>query len=242
MYGNALTKKIENVKGVTLSVFRYRLPVTVADHDLAEQCALGRVIIIDDDDQVLSALAALIQFEGYACETYLSPFAYLQVLDDNHPRFAGPVCVLCDVKMPELNGLDLQKRLHHLDETPLILMSGASGAQEAASAFRAGAVDFLVKPFDASDLLAAVARALQISARLHTQRLRARALASRIASLTPREREVASFVAQGMTNPAIASQLGVALRTIKLHRQNAMEKLGASTTAELVRLADEGNL
>ncbi|MBK9439808.1 MAG: response regulator transcription factor [Comamonadaceae bacterium] len=220
----------------------YRRPVTVADQAFAEQCARGRVIIIDDDDQVLSALAALITLEGYACETYLSAFDYLQILSDKQPRFPGPSCLLCDVKMPELDGLELQKRLQQQDDTPFLLMSGASGAHEAASAFRAGALDFLIKPIDASELLAAVAKAMLLSNSLHTQHRRASALASRIASLTLREREVARYVSQGLTNPAIARQLGLALRTVKLHRQNAMEKLAADTTAELVRLADEGNL
>ena len=220
----------------------YRYPVTVTEQTLAEQCARGRVIIIDDDEQVLSALAALMTLEGYACETYASGLAYLQMRRDNHPRFAGPSCLLCDVKMPELDGLELQQRLLQQDDTPLLLMSGASGALEAASAFRAGALDFLIKPIDAGDLLDAIAKALAASTERHAQRLRATELANHIASLTAREREVARFVAQGLTNPAIACKLTLALRTVKLHRQNAMEKLGVRTTAELVRLADEGGL
>ncbi len=220
----------------------YRHPVTVPEQTLAEQCARGRVIVIDDDEQILSALAALIALEGYACERYASGLAYLQVLGNTAPRFAGPTCLLCDVKMPELDGLELQKHLRQQDDTPFVLMSGASGALEAASAFRAGALDFLVKPIDATDLLDAIAKALQVSADRSAQRLRAAALTTRIASLTPREREVARDVAQGLTNPAIAIKLGLALRTVKLYRQNAMEKLGASSTAELVRLADEAGL
>jgi len=220
----------------------YRQPVTVAEQALADQCARGRVIIIDDDEEILSALARLVALEGYACEPYPSALAYLQVLGEQHPRFAGPSCLLCDVKMPELDGLELQKRLLRQDGTPLLLMSGASGALEATSAFRAGALDFLVKPIDADELLTAIDKALCVSTERHTQRLRASMLASRIASLTAREREVAHLVAQGLTNPAIAVKLGLALRTVKLYRQNATEKLGASTTAELVRLADEGGL
>lgn len=220
----------------------YRHPVTVAEHTLAEQCARGRVIVIDDDEQILSALAALIALEGYACESYASGLAYLQELGNTAPRFAGPTCLLCDVKMPELDGLELQRHLRQQDDTPFVLMSGASGALEAASAFRAGALDFLVKPIDADDLLAAIVKALAVSTDRSSQRLRAAALATRVASLTGREREVARDVAQGLTNPAIALKLGLALRTVKFHRQNAMEKLGASTTAELVRLADEGEL
>ena len=219
----------------------YRQPVTVAEQALADQCAKGRVIIIDDDDQILSALTSLVTLEAYACEPYPSALAYLQALGARRPRFAGPSCLLCDVKMPELDGLELQKRLQQHD-TPFLLMSGASGALEAASAFRAGALDFLVKPIDANELLAAVAKALRVSTERHTQHLRASALTASIANLTAREREVAHLVAQGLTNPAIAIKLGLALRTVKLYRQNATEKLGAGTTADLVRIADAGGL
>jgi FixJ family two-component response regulator len=144
--------------------------------------------------------------------------------------------------MPELDGLELQSRLTELVDAPLLLMSGASGAREAASAFRAGALDFLVKPIDADTLLIAVAKALATSTARQTQRGRQAELALRIATLTDRERDIARRVAQGQTNPAIAEQLGIALRTVKLHRQRALEKVGASGTADLVRIADEGNL
>jgi len=219
-----------------------RQPVTVSEQAQAERCARGRVVIIDDDAEVLSALSALVTLEGYACDTYTSGLAYLQVLGDNAACFAGPSCLLCDVKMPELDGLALQQQLLQHDDTPLLLMSGASGALEAASAFRAGALDFLVKPIEAEALLAALDKALALSTQRRAQQLRAQELAGRIASLTPREREVARNVAQGLTNPAIATALGLALRTVKLHRQRAMEKINASNTAELVRLADQGGL
>ena len=123
--------------------------VTVSDHKFAARCAQGRVVIIDDDAELLSALAALIEMEGYACETYASALTYQQVLNDNQPCFPDPNCVLCDVKMPELDGLALQNRLAKLGDTPFLLMSGSSGMHEVASAFRDGAIDFLVKPVDA---------------------------------------------------------------------------------------------
>lgn len=220
----------------------HRLPVTVSDEKLAARCARGRVVVIDDEADILAALATLIELEGYACETYGSAPAYLNVLNYNRPCFPGPCCVLCDVKMPELDGLELQSRLAQLDDTPFLLMSGASGAHEAASAFRAGAVDFLIKPIDADTLLDALAKALRIGAERQLRRGRQSALAARIASLTERERDIARRVASGQTNPAIAAELGIALRTVKLHRQRAMEKVGAGGTAELVRIADEGKL
>ena len=94
----------------------HRYPITVADAALAAKCAHGRVIIIDDDPEILSSLAALIELEGYACETYPSALVYLQVLAEQRLYFAGPICLLCDVKMPELDGLALQKRLKQLAE------------------------------------------------------------------------------------------------------------------------------
>lgn len=219
-----------------------RKPVTVDEHDLAQRCALGRVVVIDDDVEILSALAALFDMEGYACETYVSAVSYLQMLNYNRPCFPGPCCVLCDVKMPELDGLELQTRLAQQGDTPVLLMSGASGAEEAVQAFHAGALDFLIKPIDADQLLVAVSKALTVSAERHRQQLWQATVDARIASLTDRERAVARLVVAGQTNLAIAQTLGIALRTVKLHRQRAMEKIGAAKTTDLVRLADAGNL
>jgi len=216
--------------------------VTVHDEQLARRCAQGRVVIIDDDTEILAAFKALLEMEGYACETYPSGSAYLQVLNYNRPCFAGPSCVLCDVKMPEIDGLELQGRLAEFDNPPLLLMSGASGALEAVNAFRAGALDFLIKPIDADGLLAAIARALQCSTEQRQRSQHLSSLRAKIATLTARERDIARRVAQGQTNPAIAEQLGIALRTVKLHRQRAMEKVGADNMAALVRLADLGGL
>ena len=216
--------------------------VTVDDVHLAERCARGRIVLIDDDAEILGALAALLDLEGYACETYPSALSYLNMRAFNRPQFAGPNCVLCDVKMPGVDGLELQRRLAALDDTPLLLMSGASGAAEAVSAFRAGALDFLIKPVEAETLLPAVAKALLVSTERGRQRERSSGLAQRIASLTRRERDVMRCVARGEINRDIAQQLGIALRTVKLHRQRGMEKLGISTVADLARLADEGGL
>jgi FixJ family two-component response regulator len=217
----------------------HRPSVTVSDEELAARCAQGRVVVIDDDVEILSALSQLIEMEGYACERYDSALRYLQVLNFNRPCFPGPCCVLCDVKMPELDGLELQSRLAQLDDTPLILMSGVSGAPEAVSAFRAGAIDFLIKPVDADTLLGAVAKALRLSVEQQRGRVQQASLAARLASLTHREREVGRLVAQGQTNVVIGEALGIALRTVKLHRQRVMEKMGAATTADLVRMAWE---
>ncbi len=220
----------------------YLAQVTVHDEELAQRCARGRVVLIDDDTEILEALSALIEMAGYACETYSSGLLYLQVLAYNRPQFPGPCCVVCDVKMPGMDGLELQRRLSKLDDTPLLIMSGASGIEEAIAAFRSGVLDFFTKPIEADTLLNAVAQALAISTERQQRGQHRRRLATRMAGLTPRERSIARRVVQGHTNPVIAQELGIALRTVKLHRQRAMEKLGADNLAELVRLADEGDL
>jgi FixJ family two-component response regulator len=144
--------------------------------------------------------------------------------------------------MPEMDGLQFQHRMAEFNHVPLLLMSGHSGAQEAVSGFQAGAHNFLIKPFETHVLLDAVAQALAASAE-HQQLDALRSdLAKRVASLTEREREVSRRVAQGRMNQHIADEFGIALRTVKLHRHRAMEKLGASTLADLVRLADLASL
>ena len=219
-----------------------RLVITENDERLAARCANGRVVIIDDDSEVLASLAALLEIKGYAVETYSSALAYLQVLTANQAVFPGPSCVLCDVRMPEMDGLQFQHRMAEFNHVPLLLMSGHSGAQEAVTGFQAGAHNFLIKPFETHVLLDAVAQALAASAE-HQQLDALRSdLAKRVASLTEREREVSRRVAQGRMNQHIADEFGIALRTVKLHRHRAMEKLGASTLADLVRLADLAGL
>ena len=221
---------------------KYRHPVTVADEQLAARCRRGHISVIDDDSEILSALCALLTLEGYACASYGSARAYLQELQTNAVVFPGPRCVLSDIRMPDLDGLELQNRLADCDDTPLLLMSGASSVEDAVIAFRCGALDFLIKPIDADLLLGAVDKALARSGALQQQHSRQSDLGARIAQLTGRERDIARRVATGLTNPAIAEEFGIALRTVKLHRQRAMEKLGAQSTADLVRIADEGQL
>jgi FixJ family two-component response regulator len=150
--------------------------------------------------------------------------------------------VLCDVQMPGVDGLELQRRLAALDDTPLLLMSGASGIRDAVQAFQGGALDFLIKPIDVDVLLAALEKAFELSARREAARVRKAEIALRLESLSARERDVARSAAQGKINEVIAGELGIALRTVKLHRQHAMEKLRVQTVVDLARIADEGGL
>ena len=218
-------------------------PLTsVHDLEMAQRCAMGRVVLIDDDFDLLRAFAALIEMEGYACETHASAEAYLQVLNYNQPSFDGPCCVLSDVMMPGLGGLALQARLNERDDTPLLLMSGASAAQEVVHAYHAGALDFLIKPIEANVLLDAIARAMEVSRSRQEQHQREFDIAQRVAALTATEREVARRVARGQINQDIADEMTISLRTVKLHRHRALLKLQVETVVELARLADEAGL
>jgi FixJ family two-component response regulator len=195
--------------------------------------------VIDDDPEILDAFCALLELEGYACETHGSALSFLDASAGKVARFPGPCCVLCDVMMPGLSGLGLLARLGELKDTPVLLMSGVSGASEAVSAFHAGAQDFLIKPIDADLLLGAVGKALAMSTEMQQQRARADRLAGLFGALTAREIEIAHLIAQGMRNQEVADALGIALRTVKRHRHQVMEKLGAQSLAELVRIIDE---
>ena len=138
--------------------------VTVHDEREAARHAKGRITIIDDDQAIRHALSALLEFEGYATSSLDSALLYLDQLEEAASVFPGPHCILLDVKMPELTGLELQSALIELSEmTPLIFMSGGSGASEAVTAFRHGDIDFLIKPFEDQELLLAIQRALEKS-------------------------------------------------------------------------------
>lgn len=213
-----------------------RRPVTVADHRMAECASRGRVIVIDDDEEILRALASLIGGEGYACEHYGSAAQFFAAARNEPPRFPGPVCVLSDVKMPDIDGLDLQQRLAEVGDPPLVLMSGNSGAAETITAFRCGVVDFLLKPIEDEMLFAALEKALSVSRERHQSRERTTDLAGRLAQLTPREREIIRLASRGLINRDIAERLGIAVRTVKLHRQRAMEKMDLHGMADLLRI------
>lgn len=216
-----------------------RRVVTVDDESVAGRHARGRVILIDDDAEVLSALSARLIFEGYAVDTFASARHYLEALDAPVPSFPGPSCLLCDLRMPEIDGLALQRQLQGRDVPPMVLMSGQSLPQEVVSAFHGGAVDFLIKPFEASELLLAVTKALRTNVAQHTAAQRQLDAAALVASLTDKELNVIRLVVQGKTNPQIMVSLKIALRTVKLHRQRCMEKLGLDSVAALGRFAQE---
>lgn len=226
--------------GHTLINRTYRPVVTIHDEREAARHARGCVAIIDDDDAIREAVKTLLDLEGYATETYASAMHYVDVLQQNEPSFPGPRCILLDVKMPEHTGLDLQNRLNALsDKTPLVFMSGGSGAHEAVQALKNGAIDFLIKPFEEEALLAAVSEALQKSLNQQAHLREDKDNSSRLASLSERESQIAHMVSKGMLNRDIAGSLGIAVRTVKLHRMHMMRKLGVSNVIELARIIDK---
>lgn len=200
----------------------------------------GLVLIIDDDPDILEAFSSLMLMENYECLTFSSAQTFLQFFQDGKLPIDSPVCILCDVKMPNIDGLELQQELMaKSDHVPLILMSGLSGAQEAVCAFRAGAFDFLIKPIDTDQLLGLISRAMAQCQTVKTQLSERQQAQRKLNTLSEREREVAERVAKGMTNLGISLELGISVRTVKFHRQRVLEKLQVVGATGLVRLLDK---
>ncbi len=216
-----------------------RKAVTVHDERLAASHAHGHVSVVDDDNAVRVAVAAMLEHEGYAVSGFPSAESFLEFEQGSEPLFPGPRCLLLDVKMPGESGLELQRRLSALGiALPVVFMSGGSSAAEAVQAMKGGALDFLIKPFDDDELLAVVERALARSAEDERASLSVQEAARRYATLSAREVQIARRVASGLQNLQIAGELGIAERTVKLHRMHMMRKLGASNIIELVRMLD----
>ena len=183
------------------------------------------VFVVDDDPAVRDSIAMLVRGEGLGVKTFDSPRSLLAELGR-----CSPGCLIVDLRLPGLSGLDLQERLAGDDNTPpIIFLTGYGTVPEAVRALKAGAMDFLEKPFDPAVLLALVHEAL---ARDRARRADVR----RLDTLTRREREVLKEVAEGDTNKVIAANLGISVRTVELHRARGMRKLGVRSVAELVRL------
>jgi FixJ family two-component response regulator len=192
------------------------------------------VFVVDDDDSVRKSLSRVVTAAGYAVEAFASVQDFLA-----RPPATVPCCLVLDVRMPGVTGLDLQKTLaeaaHHI---PIVFVTGHGDISMSVTALKGGAVDFLTKPFDKKALLDAVARALAKDTRDVATAARVGDIQKRAKLLTPRERQVFALVVTGMLNKQIASELGVGEKTVKVHRARVMEKMQARSVAELVRLAD----
>jgi len=192
------------------------------------------VFLVDDDPSVLRGLERLLRSAGYVVEAHASSRAFLERAPADRPG-----CVVVDLRMPEMGGLDLQEELARRGfPLPLVFLTGHGDVPSSVRAMKGGAIDFLTKPCDDTDLLAAVERALARDAEARAARAEKEAVRARFDALTPREREVCLLVARGLLNKQIAAELGAAEKTIKVHRGRVMEKLGAASVADLVRLVD----
>jgi FixJ family two-component response regulator len=196
------------------------------------------VFVVDDDPSVLRALTRLLRADGLETRPFASPETFLKQHDATTPG-----CVVLDIAMPGLNGLELQQALMKLGAPrPIVFLSGRGDIPTSVQAMKAGAVDFLTKPVNGKTLLAAVRRANEMDSRARQARSEQRAVAQRLATLTPREHEVLQHVIAGQLNKQIAADLGTVEKTIKVHRARVMEKMGIRSVAELVRMADQAGI
>ena len=197
------------------------------------------VHVVDDDAQVRTALSRLLGAAGgYQVHTYASADGFLATYDPE-----AHACVVLDVGLPGLDGVGLQSELLERGHpVPIVFLSGSADVPMCASALRLGAVDFLTKPVDEDLLFSAVSRALSLGAGLRAQRERQSVAAERMASLTPREREVIVHVMSGRLNKQIAADIGTSEKTVKVHRARGMEKMCVRSVAELVRLVERGRV
>ena len=193
-----------------------------------------RVYVVDDEPAVRRSLWRLLRSSGYEVATFASAEEFLEKLDADA---AG--CAVLDVSMPGLDGLALQQRLarRHVP-LPIVFLTGRGDIPASVTAMKAGAEDFLTKPVDEGVLFDAIRRALDRGRKTREATRRRDEVRERLESLTPREREVLEGVVAGRLNKQIAGDLGIAEKTVKVHRGRVMEKLGAGSVAELVHLAD----
>ena len=193
------------------------------------------VYVVDDDSDVLAATERLLASAGMTVSAFASPLDFLESYDARTPG-----CLVLDLAMPELTGLDLQHRLAERGGLlPIVFLTGRGDIRSCAQAMKEGAVDFLTKPVDEADLLAAVSRAVERAAALQRERADRARIESALAVLTSREREVLNQVVAGRRSKEIAAELGTVEKTIKFHRGNLMRKLGARSVADLVRLVEQ---
>ena len=193
------------------------------------------VFIVDDDPLIRDALASLMRSVGLSVETFGSAPEFL-----HHQRLDAPGCLVLDVRLPGLSGLDLQHELAAAQITiPIIFITGHGDIPMTVRAMKAGAVEFLTKPFRDQDLLDAIQQAIDRDRVIRQQHAEVAELRQRYDTLTPRERDVMQLVVSGLLNKQIAAELGISEVTVKIHRGQIMRKMRATSFAELVRIAEK---
>jgi FixJ family two-component response regulator len=200
--------------------------------------ATATVFVVDDDQAFLRALTRLLRAARFEVQSFSSSQAFLEQHDP-----ATPGCLVLDVAMPGLNGLELQRALIATgQERSIVFMTGHGDIPMSVQAMRSGAVHFLTKPFDEADLIAAIREAIEKDRLARGTRADRVTIDARVATLTPREHEVFLLVLAGLLNKQIAAELGTAESTIKVHRARIMTKMGATSVADLVRTAEHARI
>ncbi len=200
--------------------------------------AAKTVFVVDDDASVRRSLSRLLKSDGYLVETFASAEEFLASgRPESHP---GPACLVLDLRMPTLTGMDLQTRLSEL-KSPLaiVFITGHGDIPTSVRAMKSGAVDFLTKPFDDTQLLAAVARAIEQTGRDQQTQARLKIIQEHYGTLTAREREVMALIVTGKLNKQVADELGTVEKTVKVHRARVFEKMRVQSLAELIPLAEK---
>jgi FixJ family two-component response regulator len=190
------------------------------------------VFVVDDDRRIRESLSELLSSFDMHPVAFGSAAEYIAYAKPDVPS-----CLVLDVELPDINGLDLQRQIAQGDHPPIVFITGHGDIPSSVRAIKAGAVDFLTKPFEQGDLMRAIHAALEQSRNARRARADLAQLQHRLASLTPREREVLPLVASGLLNKQAAAELGISEVTLQIHRAKVMQKMGAESLAELVRMA-----
>jgi len=190
-----------------------------------------QVFVVDDDADIRDSMRMLLEVAGFKVRSYTSAKHFLV---DDHPKHG---CLIADIRMPDMSGLELQEEVvrRHID-LPIIIITGHGDVPLAVQAMKAGAVDFLEKPFNDDLMLASIRRALEIGSRARSRAAESRAAPDLLSALTPRERGVLDKLVQGRSNKLVAHELGISPRTVEIHRAHIMSKMEASSLSDLVRL------
>lgn len=191
------------------------------------------VFIVDDDGRIREALSELLSSHGICTEAFGSAGDYIGAAKPD-----VPACLILDIELPDINGLDLQRQIAEGDHPPIVFITGHGDIPSSVRAIKRGAVDFLTKPFSDADLMAAIRTALAQDRKTRAERADRNALQRRYRELTQREREVLPLVVSGLLNKQAAAELGISEVTLEIHRRNVMQKMAAASFADLVRIAE----